>query len=219
MVYVKIKNIGLIILIPVIILLANFAFLAFNENYYKEQYEKNNVYAQLPKEGVDQATTELIDYLQYDREIKSDYFNEKEKLHLKDVRQIIRMLLILLYIAVMLSTIIIIISYAENKKLFVMSIIGGSLLTIALIILAFIILQNFEYSFIKFHEILFTNDLWLLNPSTDKLIVMFPENFFYDITQDIAFRSLLTSIATTAIGVLLLVGRKTKNYSKVKRNN
>ncbi|MFH1331931.1 MAG: TIGR01906 family membrane protein [archaeon] len=215
----KIKNITLIILIPILILLGNFAFLAFNENYYKEQYIKNNVYTRIPKEEVDKATTELSDYLQFGKEMQSDYFNEKEKLHLKDVRQIIRILLIILYIAVMLSTIIIIISYAENKKLLGMSIIGGSLLTIALIILAFIILQNFEYAFIKFHEILFTNDLWLLNPRTDKLIVMFPENFFYDITQDIAFRSLLTAIATTAIGWLLLLGKKTKHHSKVKRNN
>lgn len=215
----KIKNIALIILIPILILLGNFAFLAFNEDYYKAQYEKNNVYAKIPKEEVDKATTELLDYLQFGKEMESDYFNEKEKLHLKDVRQIIKILLTILYIAVALSTIIIIISYAENKKLLGMSIIGGSLLTIALIILTFIILQNFEYSFIKFHEILFTNDLWLLNPRTDKLIVMFPENFFYGITQDIAFRSLITAIATTAAGWLLLIVKKTEHHSKVKRNN
>lgn len=59
----KIRNIVLIILIPIIILLANFSFLAFNERYYEKQYIKNGVYSQISKEQVDEATKQLISYL------------------------------------------------------------------------------------------------------------------------------------------------------------
>ncbi len=204
----KIKNIALILLIPIIILTTNFSLLAFNQNYYEKQYIKNNVYSQIPKEEIDQATKQLIDYLRNGREIQGDYFNEKEKQHLKDVREIIYALMLIMYAGIAVVTILVIINYAENKRMLGMSIMGGGLLTIALIILTFIMLQNFEFAFIKFHEILFTNDLWLMNPTTDKLIVMFPENFFYDITQDIVLRSLITAAITTVIGILFLTRKK-----------
>jgi len=47
-------------------------------------------------------------------------------------------------------------------------------------ILIFLILYlfvPFDKLFINFHLILFRNDLWLLNPETDRLIVLLPEDF------------------------------------------
>ena len=41
---------------------------------------------------------------------------------------------------------------------------------------------GFESTWERFHELAFTNDLWLLNPRTDHLIQMFPEPFWQDMT-------------------------------------
>jgi len=96
----------------------------------------------------------------------------------------------------------------KNKRVLGITITGGGLLTILLIALSFLALTNFESTFTKFHEIMFTNNLWLLNPATDKLIVMYPENFFYEATQNIIVRSLLVASATTLAGITLLLKNK-----------
>lgn len=46
------------------------------------------------------------------------------------------------------------------------------------LIIGSFILIDFESLFIKFHEILFNNDLWIFNSSTDSIINILPQNFF-----------------------------------------
>ena len=57
---------------------------------------------------------------------------------------------------------------------------------------------DFNTFWTTFHKILFTNDLWLLNPKTDILIMMVPEQFFFDLVMRIALFSF------GMIGILLL---------------
>lgn len=49
----------------------------------------------------------------------------------------------------------------------------------AFLILAFLILSDFNALFYRFHELAFDNDLWLLSPDEDFLIRCLPEEFFY----------------------------------------
>lgn len=60
----------------------------------------------------------------------------------------------------------------------------GCALTLALIaMLGIASIFNFEQLFVQFHLISFSNPYWMLDPSKDYLIMLFPENFW----QDIAF--------------------------------
>ena len=58
-------------------------------------------------------------------------------------------------------------------------------------------LTGFDRAWTKFHEIAFRNDLWSLDPSRDRLIQMFPEPFWEEMTFLVA--------ALTFAEVLLLV--------------
>ena len=58
------------------------------------------------------------------------------------------------------------------------SLIWGALLLIVLISIG----VNFNKTFLLFHQLVFTNDLWILDPMNDYLIIMFPERFFMEIT-------------------------------------
>jgi integral membrane protein (TIGR01906 family) len=50
---------------------------------------------------------------------------------------------------------------------------------IPIIILIFLVyFLSFDLSFTYFHKIFFKNDLWLLDPSKDRLIVLMPIEFF-----------------------------------------
>jgi integral membrane protein (TIGR01906 family) len=59
----------------------------------------------------------------------------------------------------------------------------GSALTLILILaIGLGALFDFDDLFWQFHVISFDNDFWRLNPSTDYLIMLFPQGFWYDAT-------------------------------------
>ena len=69
--------------------------------------------------------------------------------------------------------------------------------------------QEYVYDhqiFLIFHQISFTNDLWILNPETDFLLIMFPESFFRDVAIMIVVLAILINL------LLFLSIRKLKQY-------
>ena len=65
-------------------------------------------------------------------------------------------------------------------------------------------LIDFQSVFWLFHQLAFTNDLWLLNPNTDRLIRLMPQAFFERSAQRIALcwagcAALWLSVARTAL--------------------
>lgn len=68
---------------------------------------------------------------------------------------------------------------------------------------------DFTNFWISFHELFFTNDLWLLNPMTDLMIQMFPETFFFDMVIQI----IVVFFATFSILLILsFLVRKNKIF-------
>ena len=63
--------------------------------------------------------------------------------------------------------------------------------------------SDFSRYFIMFHHIFFTNDLWILDPSTDMLINIVPEGFFMDTAARIAF--LFGSLSLILFGICLFL--------------
>jgi integral membrane protein (TIGR01906 family) len=64
--------------------------------------------------------------------------------------------------------------------------------------LGFLSLTGFDDVFLIFHQVSFSNDLWILDPKTDYLIMLFPLRFWFDITLKVAVVSLIISIFTVA---------------------
>ncbi len=62
---------------------------------------------------------------------------------------------------------------------------------------------DFNAAFNAFHRLLFTNDLWLLNPATDLLIRICPASMFMAMGVRIALYSLAAMVAIPAIATLL----------------
>ena len=75
---------------------------------------------------------------------------------------------------------------------------GLGITMLGVIILGIWVLLDFNQIFTIFHEILFTNDLWLFDPATDYMIRMVPERFFAGMAIRIGGNFIL--------GLLLLCG-------------
>ena len=142
-------------------------------------------------------------------------FNQKEIAHLKDVKGLMQ-----LDYWVMLGTGIYVISYAgislfwrkkEYRRRLAREVIYGGGLTLGLILfLGLAAMLDFDRFFLQFHLISFANDLWLLDPTKDYLIMLFPQGFWYDATLFCALGTVVMAVVLAGIagGYLLLIRRK-----------
>ncbi len=99
-----------------------------------------------------------------------NFFNEKEILHMEDVKNIFKYIV---YISIIFSILIFILIKKEDLPYIFLY----SLIPIGIFILT-VFIFSFDKSFTIFHEIFFKNELWLLDPEKDRLIVLMPIEFF-----------------------------------------
>ena len=82
---------------------------------------------------------------------------------------------------------------------------GGGVLTLGLMLLAALgTFIGFDQLFLLFHLISFTNNLWLLDPTRDYLLMMYPDGFFRDATLVIAALTLVEAVALVILSVKVL---------------
>ena len=197
-----------IVLILIIIILLNFRLLIFNTGYYHKEFNKHLIYSKFEsKNELENNLNNLFNYFKNKEELNNDFFNEKERLHLIDVKKLINKLIFVLYLGSILLILFFIIY--RNKNYIINSLISGSLATIIMILFLFLIASiNFSWTFLNFHYMAFSNDYWQLE-STSNLIKMFPEEFFYDITTKILFNSLILSL------IILIISYKIKSKQHI----
>ncbi|HHW71116.1 MAG TPA: TIGR01906 family membrane protein [Clostridiales bacterium] len=188
------------VLIVLILILTSIELVAFDMDFYLEQYHKNNT---TYVTGV--TTDELLDFtdalLLYLKGERTDLyikrsdggyvFSEREIEHMKDVRQLFIYGLLLRNTSLLIVIILIpIMAFIHDKmwaKYFSYTFMG--VFVVILLVALFIgisIIRDFDIMWDKFHHILFTNDLWLLDPDNDILIMMMPEEFFINMIKIIA---------------------------------
>lgn len=187
----------------------SFKISAFDENFYKKEFAQYGVYEELKGHDIESINKGVLDYLlkEDSKIIAGNFFNEREKEHLFDVKLIIRKILFAYYISIffflaLVFILLALISYDLRKLLNLISktIASAALSTVFLALaLFFASFIGFETVFQKFHETFFLPETFLFDPSFEKIVVLYPENLFFD--------SLL-KILTTAIfssGIILLL--------------
>ncbi|MFV0380410.1 MAG: TIGR01906 family membrane protein [Anaerorhabdus sp.] len=171
--------------------------ISFNKNFYKKEYQKLNISEnmEITDDELYKATWTLLDYIKDDIDTLDltvsidgsnvEMFNDKEKLHMIDVKNLYlnAMKINLLLCIFTICTFMLIIK--SNYKL-IYDICSTILnvfmyLIISLIGLGILLLVDFNQFWLNFHYIFFTNDLFFLDPSTDRLIQMVPLEFFFDL--------------------------------------
>ena len=178
-----------------IIYLANFRHYIFNENYYKKQFQENGVYSRLPQ--ADKALNNLFLFFNNKKDLDNNFFTQNERAHLQDVKVLINKIIIIFYFLIFLDPLLFILLYFLVKKrfkkylAFVLLYSGGFVLLIS--VLFYIFSNNFSYIFIKFHEIFFPHGNWLF-PYNSNLIMLFPQQFFYDFFYKIIINAFIFSL-------------------------
>lgn len=165
-----------------------------NKNYFEREYVKYQVAETVDMNISDLlvVTDEMMKYLRDKREDLNiyttvsgqvrEFFNEREKAHMKDVKDLFvkaEFLRTVLGIFVFVSFIIFLLRKQKNIlfRSFVWT--SGVFLSVSVTV-GIIVSTNFYKYFTIFHELFFDNDLWILDPRTDLLINIVPEPFFMD---------------------------------------
>ena len=149
-------------------------------------------------------------------------FNDREATHMRDVKKLIH----LVYSLMMISGIYIVGTIIWSRisgptwPFYTRPLIiayGGYLTILSVLSLGFLSLTGFDEVFVTFHEISFSNDLWILDPRTDYLIMLFPFGFWFDTTIKIGLISIVIStiatVASTGVQVVANVSNNRPNKS------
>ncbi|MBN2558626.1 MAG: TIGR01906 family membrane protein [Clostridia bacterium] len=213
-------------------LLSFIMLVGMDEELYKKAQVADEIhsYAGISQETLDRATVGLIDYMDGRRDdliILSEpgtgyeLFNAREKSHMADVKNLFALAKRInfgLFITIVFLLIFCLAYDKEGMKKYFMKYCAITLAVIlsAWIIIAVLALIDFTAFWTAFHKLFFTNDLWLLDPSTDLLIRMMPQRFFIRILSEILWRFMVSYILV--MGLLasshMLLNRTKRNKDK-----
>lgn len=172
---------------------------SLNKNYYHQMHGKLDIYQTIDRKPSDiqKAMDDLIDYIQKeDHPLDNTFFNQKERDHMVDVKDLYQSAKKFQYGGFIIGSITLVwifIADRKNNPLQKLAIASQDALHVLGIFLVFLIawfLIDFNFFWHTFHQLFFTNDLWLLDPTTDIMIQMLPAPVFEGLIIKIAIRSL-----------------------------
>ena len=182
-------------------ILAVIFYVCFDINFYKNFYQKENLASSIgtSSDSLINNTQNLLNYLNKKEQLNTDWFSEKDILHMVDVQNLYTFsynIMIYCLLTLIISTIIIILILRGKSLLYITKIFNKVLLLFIVLVggLSAVIAYNFNSFWIKFHTTLFSNDLWLLSPNESNLIKMVPEEFFISLITKIIIYILILFI-------------------------
>jgi len=214
-----------ILSLPGLLLTASIAWAVNSLWLYEYGFEKYDISRTtgLAQPELEKAAVGLISYFNSEKEPISlavvkegkpfELFNEREVIHLKDVKG-----LFWLNYRVLIGTLIYVLLYAgvnlfwwKDRRQLAWGLASGGGLTFVLILaLGLGALLNFERLFHQFHLISFANDFWQLDPTRDYLIMLFPGGFWYDMTMFCALATVMGAIVLGGTGTAYLLYSRRK---------
>jgi integral membrane protein (TIGR01906 family) len=207
--------------IPLLLVTTNVRWAANEPRLYEYSFDRYDAEARsgIARSELDYATRDLIRYFNDDRPTiqtlvtedgqRVPLYNERETSHLRDVKNlfctVFRVQEASLTFALVYVVGVFVWASEAPLRLLARTVLGASLFTLALLALVAVgALVGFDDLWTKFHLLAFTNDLWKLNPDTDHLIQMFPEDFWFDATLLVVGLTALEALALLAVSTAYL---------------
>lgn len=211
-----------IVALPVFLVTANVRFVAGDSWFSKDGFRRHHVEAttQVSLTQLDAASDDITRYFEDDRSVlripvvidgqETSLFNERETDHMRDVKTLMRGVFLLneVSLAVLLLYAGLVVLWARERSprdLARYSLFGVGLGVLLVGAVGVFAVTGFDAAWTRFHEIAFRNDLWELDPARDRLIQMFPEPFWEEMTYVVGALTLVEAFAVVATSALYLV--------------
>ena len=213
--------------VPVFLIATTVRLVINSPALYSYGFDKYNIvaYTGIERPELLSAARQIRDYFSNDEELLiipvtirgvqyESLFNQREIIHMRDVKGLVRgVYLVQMLSGLYLLGFIAVGIYFWRRSFWPMLarfVSWAGFLTLGIIAIVGVgSLAGFDRLFLAFHLISFSNDFWLLDPSRDYLIAMFPEGFFLDATIWIAGSTIVEALLITAVP-LAFVWRRPK---------
>lgn len=200
------RVLSIVVVLSCFFLLFSFSTEAMSQDqaYYVAQMEKNGIPDVTGKsmDSLSEISSALRAYLKRgEGDILAPYFSASEIDHMVDVYALFKLMrtltvFILGLAALSLYILSLRIGWRRTLKMTGESAIG---VLVALLLFSIIVAFNFHAAWFKFHEIFFSNDLWLMDPEKDLMIQMLPEPFFFGMVKRIGLTVLAGMIGLSGL--------------------
>ncbi len=209
-----------VLCIPVFLVLTNVRIAATDVRVYEYSFAHYDAPAVtgVSRPQLDEAARDIVQYFETSpRNAMLDVrvtqggetvplFNQREVLHMRDVRNLFRSVFHLqeLVFVYAIGYVVAIFVWSRERSLARLArqvAIGGALTALLLAVSAMAVLVGFDRLFTEFHLLSFSNDFWQLDPARDHLIQMFPQGFWFDVTLGVVVLSILEGGLLAALGV------------------
>jgi integral membrane protein (TIGR01906 family) len=204
-----------VIAVPVALVTSTIRFVANEERVYRYAIDEFDAVATTGIERAEllRASAEIRDYFNNDEEtlvirVREDgrevsLFNGRETAHMEDVKDRFRAVNKAQEFSVIyaISYVAVVALWAREVSLRALAMqlaIGSAACVLAVGVIGAFGAAGFEGAWEDFHRLMFSNDFWLLNPSTDHLIQIFPPAFWESIVFFVG-----TLVAAEAVLILL----------------
>ena len=195
----KFLSILFVVAIPVFLITLNVTWVVNDLRFYENGFRNNNISLTtgIGEEDLSVVAQGIRGYFNsFDEPLsirtkifgnERELFNSREIIHMRDVKHLIWGVYILgsvaaIYITGNIAVGFLILGPGYGSILCNLTI-RGAIATIGFVaVIGITALLGFEDLFRIFHQISFRNDFWILNPSTDFLLMMFPQKFWFDTT-------------------------------------
>lgn len=175
---------------------------ALDPSFYNERYQQERMDQKLnvSLDDLDKSITCLLEYISGEREDmdveitingqEQSAFNAKEKEHMVDVRNLYISCIRVGWVCFGIVAIGMLYFMIRYKKEALYYFCRGFLMALVsffglLVFFGIWMAIDFTDFWTWFHTVFFSNDLWLLNPATDFMIRMLPENIFFELITSI----------------------------------
>jgi integral membrane protein (TIGR01906 family) len=214
----------LVVAVPLSLVATNVRFAASEVRVYDYSVRQYDAVAttRIPQDELFRANRELVSYFTADHPAplrivatnvdgrQEQLFNARETAHLADVRDLFQFLFTVQTFLVALTLVLSVVLLSVcSVRVLARALAAASALTLALLGATAVVANlGFDAAWEQFHFLAFTNDLWELDPATDHLIQMFPQDFWFDITLLIGAFTMLEALLIGGVsGVYLYLNR------------
>ena len=138
--------------------------------------------------------------------VEQEVFNQREIAHMYDVKRLVRgtywvAIASGLWIAGTVALGIIRCRRRWPVQTARIALWGGAVTLGAVVGVGMAAIASFDALFLLFHRLSFANDLWILDPRTDYLLILFPAGFWFDATMRVALTSVLGAVLLVSGGL------------------
>ena len=205
-----------VIAVPLFLITASVTWAFNNPGVYQDGFEKYNIsfVTGITEADLEQVSADIRGYFNSREEPlelrtrvfgrEQDLFKPNEIIHMRDVKRLVWGV----YVIGGVSAICLLLSIGYGFVLqgrSYLEVLGRRVLwsggfTLALLIgVGSFALVGFDTLFLKFHQLSFANDLWQLDPRTDFLVMLFPQDFWFDATIWVALRAVTGTLIISAL--------------------